>query len=67
MEELRLLNVAEVGQVCGICERTVRRLMADGELPVVRVGGSVRVSTEALEEFIRQGGTPRRKQDEVLI
>ncbi|NQV85467.1 MAG: helix-turn-helix domain-containing protein [Woeseiaceae bacterium] len=38
-----LLTVAEIAQSCQVCERTVRRWIADGDLPVVRFGRLVRI------------------------
>ena len=34
----RLLTVAEVAEVMGTCERTVRRRIASGDLPALRDG-----------------------------
>ena len=48
-----LLPVARVAQVLSLSERSVRSLIAEGSLPVIRVGaGAVRVHPEYLADFI---------------
>lgn len=39
----RLLTVSEYAQVRGCSEKTVRRRIADGKLPVIRTGRLVRI------------------------
>jgi excisionase family DNA binding protein len=47
----RVLTVAEAAQVLGMSARTVRRLVADGTLPTVDLGGRVtRIPGWALEQ-----------------
>lgn len=48
------LKLQEVAHRLGISERTARRYVTRGELPSVYVGGSYRVSEEALDEYLRQ-------------
>ena len=52
-----LLTAAEVAALLQVSLRTVRRLIADGSLPVVRIGRSVRVSGEALNAFLSDQAT----------
>ncbi|CAN5729303.1 hypothetical protein BH20ACT11_BH20ACT11_09160 [soil metagenome] len=47
------LKLMEVAHRLGISERTARRYVTRGELPSVYVGGSYRVSEEALDEYLR--------------
>ena len=47
-----LLTAAEVAETLHISLRSVRRMIADGRLPVVRLGHSVRVRPEALKAMI---------------
>ncbi len=49
-----LETVAETADELHVSERTVWRLIADGDLPVVRFGGTVRVRPEDREAFIRK-------------
>lgn len=55
-----LLTVRDVAMLCHLHEVTVRRHIAAGRLPSVRVGGGVRVRREDLETFI----TPRVSPDD---
>lgn len=48
----RLLRVSEVSDRLAIGRTSTYRLIETRELPVVRVGGSVRVSELELERFI---------------
>ena len=49
-----LETVPETAEHLHVSERTVRRLIADGDLPVVRFGGTVRVRPEDREAFVRK-------------
>lgn len=47
-----LLTVDEVAELLRLSSRTIRRLIADKKLPVVRIGRAVRVRAEAVESLI---------------
>jgi len=47
-----LLTAAEIAERLNISLRSVRRMLADGSLPFVRIGHLVRVRPEALEALI---------------
>jgi excisionase family DNA binding protein len=49
-----LLRVTDVALVLGIGRTKVFALLAAGELPVVRLGRSVRIPREALERWVRE-------------
>ncbi len=50
-----LLTVARTAQVLALSERSVRGLIAEGSLPVIRVGArAVRVLPEDLAGFIEE-------------
>jgi excisionase family DNA binding protein len=49
-----LLTAAEVAEFLNMSVRSVRRMLADGRLPFVRIGRSVRVRSEALEAMIER-------------
>ena len=51
---LPLETIPETAENLNVSERTVWRLIADGDLPVVRFGGAVRVRPEDREAFIRK-------------
>jgi len=48
VENLDLLTVAEAASILRISRATAYRLVESGELPAVKVGGSIRVGREAL-------------------
>ncbi len=50
----RLLKSKEVAERLSISKAFAYRLMKTGEIPVVRIGKSVRVLPEKLEEFIKE-------------
>jgi excisionase family DNA binding protein len=47
--ETEVLTVRETAQRLRVHERTVRRLIADRELEVIRVGGAIRIPEDAIE------------------
>ena len=47
-----LLDLDQVGDLLGLARRTVERRVADGLLPAVREGGSVRVRRVDLEAYV---------------
>jgi excisionase family DNA binding protein len=53
----KLLRGEEVGQVLSLSKAFVYRLIADGRIPAVRMGRSVRVRPEDLDRFIRESVT----------
>ena len=46
-----LLTVRQVAEHFQVSERTVRRLIAEGRLGVVRIGRSVRIRPDALDDL----------------
>ena len=46
------LNYADAGRLLDVSERTVRRLVASGELPHVEIGGNRRVLRDDLVEYL---------------
>jgi len=55
MEEISryTLKVAEVAQLLGVGERTVRRLTHEGQIPHIRIGKLIKFTREGLEEYLR--------------
>lgn len=47
-----LLTPEEAAQALGIGRTKLYRLLAEGFLPSIRIGGSRRISTEALDRFV---------------
>ena len=56
------LTVKEAVKVLGICERKVRDLIAQDEIPHYRVGRAVRIPWQPLKEWMDNGGTGDVKQ-----
>src|SRR5450759_1494234 len=61
MEETTYLTAAKAAARLGISLRTVRRRIADGSLPSVKIGGAVRVPVSALEPPERLPATAARE------
>jgi putative molybdopterin biosynthesis protein len=51
-----MLTLEEVANELRVSVQTVRRLINSGQLKAVRVGRQLRVSREALDDYIRQAG-----------
>jgi excisionase family DNA binding protein len=50
MPDLAFLRPRLVAELLGVTERTVRRWIADGTLPSVKVGGARLIARDALEQ-----------------
>lgn len=48
----QLLNVDQAAEAMSVSTKTVRRLIATGEVPHVRVGRAVRIRTRDLDRYI---------------
>ena len=48
----RLLSIGEVAELFAVSPTTVRRLIATGQLPAVRIGGQLRIEAVAIRRFI---------------
>ena len=53
---MKLLRIPSVAQILDVTEDRVYSLARDGVLPHVRLGRQIRVDSDALEEFIKNGG-----------
>ncbi len=53
LQDKILLTFAEAGAFYGVSERLIYRLVANGQLPCVQVGGLRRIARSALEAFAR--------------
>lgn len=51
----RLISLAELAVRTGMCESTWRKKVARGEVPVIRIGRSVRVDEEIVKLIIQCG------------
>ena len=47
-----LLTYREAGELLGVTDRTIFKLVKDGQIPNVKFGGSVRIDPDDLRGFI---------------
>ena len=50
-----LLSVSEAAAHLGVCTRTIRRIIATGELPITRVGRRIRIIDADLGVYLARG------------
>lgn len=62
MEKL-LLKPSEVVQVLGIGRSLVYELIARGELPSVRIGRCIRVSSESIQKWVKSRENGKTSND----
>jgi excisionase family DNA binding protein len=58
-----LLKVADVARRLNVSTRSIRRMITDGRLPVVRLGGAIRIRPEVVDELVANGGQVVTKHD----
>jgi excisionase family DNA binding protein len=58
-----LLTVPEVAELLRLSPRSVRRLIADGRLPVVRLGHAIRIRPQDVEALVASSGQERARND----
>lgn len=51
----RLVSIAELAALTSMCDSTWRKRIARGQVPVVRIGRSVRVAEHVVEEILARG------------
>lgn len=49
---MKLLTIKEVAAILTVSTHTARRMIVDGRLEHVRIGGSIRVKSDTLDAFI---------------
>ena len=49
-------TVREVAEAFGVCQQTIRRLIASGEIDSIHVGRAVRVTKTAMIDFMTRQG-----------
>jgi len=54
----RLLRVTEAAELLGISRSATYQLLADGVLPTIRIGRSIRIPSTALDAWITEHTTP---------
>ena len=53
LSDVRFLTVAEVATIMRVSKMTVYRLVHSGELEAIRVGRSLRVPEQAVNQYLR--------------
>ena len=53
LRQSELLRVAEVAKLLGLCRATIYRLVERGELPAFRIGNSIRLHPQELNDRLR--------------
>lgn len=53
-----IFTVREAAQYLQISTKTLYRILHDGDIAYVKVRSSIRITAEALEAYISQGGRP---------
>jgi len=56
MSHERFYTVQQVATLLQVSESTIKRLIRSRQLPVVRVGKSVRIAQSDLEKYLRSSG-----------
>jgi excisionase family DNA binding protein len=54
--KLRLLSMSEVAALIGCSKPTLRLMVRDGSLPVIRIGRRLKVDELKLTEWLDRGG-----------
>lgn len=57
----QFFTVAEVADIVRVSRMTVYRMVHNGELPAIRVGGSYRVPRSALDALFSCGESPAKE------
>lgn len=52
---MKLLTCKQVGEILLFSPRKVRQMLADGEIPSVKIGGEYRVKEQELENYLETG------------
>jgi excisionase family DNA binding protein len=60
MEKL-LLRPNEAAEIVGIGRATIYALIKSGEIPSVRIGGSVRIPADALKQWVHRKGRDKTR------
>ncbi len=65
MSAAAFLRARQIAELLGFTERTIRRWIADGELPSVKLGGARLVARATLEQLLNAPiGLPEEEDDE---
>jgi len=57
----RLITVRDAAERLGVREGTIRAWLTQRRLPKVKVGRAIRISSQAVEDFVRRNTVPPRE------
>jgi excisionase family DNA binding protein len=66
-QEPLALSLANAARALEVSERTVQRLVADGELDTVRIGRLVRVTADSLRQYLRRQAEREEAREQALL
>ena len=49
---MKLLKTEEVGQILSFSPKKIRKMIATGELPALKIGGEFRIRQEDLQNYV---------------
>ena len=55
MDMYRIYKVGEIAQILNVCTKTVYQIIRDGDLEAIRVRGQIRITSPALERYLKKG------------
>jgi excisionase family DNA binding protein len=62
-----LFSIVDAAKSLGVSHWTVRRLIADGQLPKVRIGSRVLLRASDLSEFVKERTEPGNPNQKSLL
>ena len=62
----RLLRVPQVAERLAVRESTIRKMIHERRLPVVRIGRAVTIPEDYIEKIIRDGYQPALRENKAL-
>ena len=51
-ENMKLLKTEEVGKILSFSPKKIRKMIATGELPALKIGGEFRIRQEDLQNYV---------------
>ena len=56
MSDVKLYKVKELQEILGVCKNTAYTLCSSGAIKTIRIGSSIRVTQDALDEYLNRKG-----------
>jgi excisionase family DNA binding protein len=55
-DSMKLLTAQQVGEILLFSPRKIRKMLADGEIPSMKIAGEYRVNEKELVNYLENGG-----------